>query len=357
MTFPPETRPAVEPEPLSEPLLEPPSEPQPELAPEPEAELDFIGKDEGLRLIRDDSYLDLIEQIEAEEKEDQPLEEIRAKEIAAEDLSAEDLLVARTQKEEVLCEPETYQIEISEEMARLENAIPRIPRGQLLFPGLKNTMEFVREKYHLPREIQMNQQKSSRTWLLSKLNKIESASEIRLFALSLSKNDQALLFPVLATLKKKGEIEKLEKVILLSANRLLYIHGWLTLQFAYPRSVVATVLTRLCLELEDKVYHLHDQQQAIPRRYLRNLPDMPGQEIVWSNLPLITDISHPNSRHFIRDLANYFLDSGLDFGKFSTRYAIYTDLNLGLALMDKIQELIADDDSNSHLGKRFFSQD
>ncbi len=236
------------------------------------------------------------------------------------------------------------------------SVIPRIPRAQLLYPGFDNAMGFLRENFKLPREIQMNQQKSSRTWLLSKVNKIESAEEIAAFAYSLSRNDQALLFPVLATLKKKGDIEKLEEIILLLSNKSLYIHGWLTLQFAYPRSTVATTLTKLCLKLEDTSFYGHNYSSQKFHRNQRYADGGSKTEIIWSKVPLITEISQPNSRHFISELVDYYLDSGLDYQEFCRRYAIYTDLRLGIAISEKIEDKISKEGTNFLLGKRFFSQ-
>ncbi|HHU07161.1 MAG TPA: hypothetical protein GXZ59_02325 [Clostridiaceae bacterium] len=235
--------------------------------------------------------------------------------------------------------------------------IPRLPRAQLLYPGFQNAMEFLRENFKLPREIQLEQQKSSRTWLLSKLKKIESIEETASFAYSLSHKDQALLFPVLATLKKKTDIERLEEIILLLSNKSLYIHGWLTLQFAYPRSVVATTLTKLCLKLEDRTFSNQNYSAQKYHRSLRHASGGSGPEIIWSKISLITEISHPNSRHFISDIVDYYFESELDYQEFCRRYAIYTDLRLGIAISEKIDETINKEGTNFHLSKRFFSQD
>ncbi|HHV42765.1 MAG TPA: hypothetical protein GXX72_08010 [Clostridiaceae bacterium] len=245
-------------------------------------------------------------------------------------------------------------LELTTETVKRTYPIPQVPRAQLLYPGFQNALSFMRDSFKLPREMQLEQQKSSRTWLLSKLDKIDYYIELQDFSQKLSRKDQALLFPVLATLKKKNQIKKLEDLILLLGNRAQYIHGWLTLQFAYPRSVVATTLTRLCLEIEDRNF-------AFPHRYnnypkLRFRSDKGGSNIVWSNVPLITTIAHPNSRHFIKDIANNFLDSGLDFDVFCRKYAIYPDLSLGLALIAKIEEEQLLERQDSLKGRRFFSQ-
>lgn len=233
-------------------------------------------------------------------------------------------------------------------------AIPRVPRAQLLYPGFQSALDFMRESFRLPREIQLEQQKSSRTWLLAKLDRLNNISELQTFAAELSRKDQALLFPVLATLKKKLEIEKLEKIILCLSSRSQYIHGWLTLQFAYPRSVVATTLTKLCLDLEDK-YYFSDTNYGT-RHLLRSRNTNPASEIIWSQVPIITSIAHPNSRHFIKDLATHYLASGLDYIAYCTKYAIYPDLSLGQALSEKIESELSLESRNATSSKRFFRQ-
>lgn len=232
--------------------------------------------------------------------------------------------------------------------------IPKVPRAQLLYPGFQNALDFMRENFRLPREIQLEQQKSSRTWLLAKLDRLNNKSELRDFAVGLSRKDQALLFPVLATLKKKQEIDKLEKVILYLSSRSQYIHGWLTLQFAYPRSVVATTLTKLCLDLEDK-YYFSDTNYGT-RHLHRSKNINPTPEIIWSQVPIITSIAHPNSRHFIKDLAIHYLDSGLDYISYCTKYAIYPDLSLGQALNEKIESELSLESQNATSSRRFFRQ-
>ncbi len=238
-----------------------------------------------------------------------------------------------------------------------EYVIPRLPRAQLIYPGFQNAMEFLRENFQLPREIQLNQQKSSRTWLLLNLKKIDSIEEMAAFAYSLSRKDQALLFPVLATLKKKADIEKLEEVILLLNSKSLYIHGWLTLQFAYPRSTVATTLTKLCLKLEERNFSDRNYSAQEFHRSQRHASGRSESEIVWSKISPITEISHPNSRHFISDIVDYYFDSGLDYPEFCRRYAIYTDLRLGIAISENIEDKIIKEGASFHHSKRFFSQD
>ena len=252
-------------------------------------------------------------------------------------------------------EPESEtEIEAIPEPGAEVYAIPRVPRAQLLYPGFQKALDFMRESFRLPREIQLEQQKSSRTWLLAKLDRLNNISELQTFAAELSRKDQALLFPVLATLKKKLEIEKLEKIILYLSSRSQYIHGWLTLQFAYPRSVVATTLTKLCLDLEDKYYFSdtnYGTRHLLPSRNIN-----PTSEIIWSQVPIITCIAHPTSRHFIKDLAAHYLASGLDYIAYCTKYAIYPDLSLGQAFSEKIESELSLESQNATSSKRFFRQ-
>ncbi len=212
--------------------------------------------------------------------------------------------------------------------------IPLAPRpterGQGRFASLQEALAFSRDRFPLPKEIQLRQKPEHQTWLLSQVQACHNEQALRRFAYSLSTQELAILFPCLASLKTGSAIDKLLRIIALRASHYLYLQGWITLQYAYPRSTVQKGLALLCEILEDKTL----------RR--QNLTDLDYQGLMlgsdrfdWASVRLISEISLPNTRHFMSTIIKYLRDSGLTGAEFFQRYGIYRDLALGQAIISQ----------------------
>lgn len=202
--------------------------------------------------------------------------------------------------------------------------------GQGRFSSLQDALVFSLGQFPLPKEIQLRQKPEHQTWLLSQVQACHNEQALRRFASSLSTKDLAILFPSLASLKTGSVIDKLLRIIALRASKYLYLQGWITLQYAYPRSTVQKGLALLCEILEDKN----------PR--LQNLADLDYQGLVlgperfdWESVHLISEISLPNTRHFMSSIIKYLRDSGLTGSEFFQHYGIYRDLALGQAIISQ----------------------
>ncbi len=231
---------------------------------------------------------------------------------------------------------------------------PDIP---LRFSSFDEAMESVRDMHPSPEELLMDQTAVQRTWLLSQLKKARTEPEIEALAYSLDYKDLSVLFPVLSTLKKREDVNQIQNLIRLRASHYLYICGWLTFQFSYPRSTVARVLTDLCMILED-VSFLQEELSRKEHKQLQEykVPDLGPDRILWNEVEMISAISLPNSRRFVSEIATELYKSNIDEDVFLKRYAIYPNLALGKAILEKYEEIASGMEANPMLSKAFLDR-
>lgn len=230
--------------------------------------------------------------------------------------------------------------------------VPDIP---LRFNNFADALSSCREDHRLPEELLMDQTAVQRTWLLSQLKKADTVPKLEALAYRLTYKDLALLFSALATLKKREETDQIQSVIRLRASHYLYLCGWVTFQYSYPRSSVAKALSDLCIILED-VSFLKEQMTDWRHVPPVTIPELGGDFIIWSEVPLISEISLPNSRRFISDIATEMFESNLDENQFIKRYAIFPNLSLGRAIFDKYEEISSGMPANPMLSGDFFER-
>ncbi|MDD4324383.1 MAG: hypothetical protein PHR37_06100 [Eubacteriales bacterium] len=232
--------------------------------------------------------------------------------------------------------------------------VPDIP---LRFSTFDEALNSCRELHPSPEELLMDQTAVQRTWLMSQLKKAITESEIEALAYSLNYKDLSVLFPVLSTLKKKEEVNQIQNLIRLRASHFLYVCGWLTFQFSYPRSTVARVLADLCMILDDISFLREELSQREPeqsREY--KVPDLGPDRILWNEIEMISEISLPNSRRFVSDIANELYKSNIDEDVFLKRYAIYPNLALGKAILKKYEEIASGMEANPMLSNAFLDR-
>lgn len=224
----------------------------------------------------------------------------------------------------------------------------------LRFRTFREAQEHARRTLPLPREMQIEGQSVNYQWLMAQLKVADTPERLHALAYRLNYKDLAVLFPTLATLSKRGPTEQIQTLIRARASLYLYYHGFITLQFAYPKNAVAKALSDLCIQLEDRLYAYGS---GVPARFgHRHKPDINGR-IVWSDVPLISEIAMPNSRHFLSDIAKAALDSSEPLDVFFARYAIYEDLPLGQAIVERMKEMEAGQTLDSpSLSKTFFER-
>lgn len=224
----------------------------------------------------------------------------------------------------------------------------------LRFRTFKEAQEHARRTLPLPREMQIEGQSVNYQWLMAQLKVADTPERLHALAYRLNYKDLAVLFPTLATLSKRGPTEQIQTLIRTRASLYLYYHGFITLQFSYPKNAVAKALSDLCIQLEDRLYAYGS---GVPARFgQRDKPDINGR-IVWSDVPLISEIAMPNSRHFLSDVAKAALDSVDPLDVFFARYAIYDDLPLGQAIVERMKEMEAGQTLDSpSLSKTFFER-
>ncbi len=216
--------------------------------------------------------------------------------------------------------------------------VPRLPRQSSSFA---EAIEFSRRLLPLPGEMQLRQEPIHRSWLLAQLNHCSSQERLSRFAFSLNHEDLALLFPTLATLKRGKHIERILSIILMRASHYLYLHGWLTLQYAYPRSTVEKGLSELCAVLDDASFMSREMREQ-EREYLAHL-HLGDEQFVWTRVRHISEIAVPNQRHFISKITTYMRENDYLPEEFFKEFAIYADLPLGRAIMSAWNmELIED---------------
>lgn len=202
---------------------------------------------------------------------------------------------------------------------------------QVRFTSLQDALLFSRDQFPLPKEIQARQKPEHRTWLLSQVQACHNEAALRRFAYSLSTKDLSILFPSLASLKTGPSIDKLLRIIALRASNYLYLQGWVTLQYTYPRSTVQKGLALLCEILEDKAHRPPDDLANLSYQGLQLGPE----RFDWAAIHLISEISLPNTRHFMSSIIKYLRDSGNSGREFFQRYGIYRDLALGQAIISQ----------------------
>ncbi|NLV99087.1 MAG: hypothetical protein GX034_04755 [Clostridiaceae bacterium] len=261
--------------------------------------------------------------------------------------------------EEKLAEimPAQADIEVGQSgrsLPEIKYVIPDIP---LRFSSFDEVMESVRDLHPSPEELLMDQTAVQRTWLLSQLKRARTESEIETLAYSLDFKDLSVLFPVLSTLKKREDVNQIQNLIRLRASHYLYICGWLTFQFSYPRSNVARVLADLCMILED-VSFLREELSRKEQEQLfeYKVPDLGPDRILWNEVEMISGISLPNSRRFVSEIANELYKSNIDEDIFLKRYAIYPNLALGKAILEKYEEMASGMEVNPMLSKAFLDR-
>ncbi|MDO5734237.1 MAG: hypothetical protein Q4P08_03810 [Eubacteriales bacterium] len=206
--------------------------------------------------------------------------------------------------------------------------VPRLPRQASSF---NEALDFARRLHPLPREMQLKQQPTHRTWLLAQLNHCNNQERLSRFAFSLNHEDLALLFPTLASLKRGKHIERLLSIILMRASHYLYLQGWITLQYAYPRSTVEKGLSELCTVLEDSFFPSGSELGELERENLERL-NFSEEQFVWTQVRMISEIALPNQRHFLSKIVAYIKEQGQQPEDFYKEFAIYPDLPLAKAI-------------------------
>lgn len=169
----------------------------------------------------------------------------------------------------------------------------------------------------------MSQKPEHHTWLMARIGRCEDAKQLKHLAFSLDEKDLSTLFPSLARLKRGEAIDRLISVILMRASHYLYIQGWMTLQYAYPRSTVQKGLSELCEVLEN---------QEGKARQPTGLFPLGDERFDWSSILRISEITLPRNRHFLRNIIKYIKDHELTGEVFFQRFGIYRELPLGLAI-------------------------
>lgn len=264
----------------------------------------------------------------------------------------------------VSAESEMASTELYTEDA-LTIAVP-VPKVPLRFKTLDEAMGSLRDLHLLPTETLFAQESYQFTWLRTQIRKIATNTGLQEFALSLTQRDLSLLFSTLSQLKKREETEPIQNLIRLRAGHCLYIYGWITFQYCYPRSTLARALADLCKILEDISFVKENAQDddrggSQSNDSVKNRMDLPEIDIgegrvIWSRVPLISGIAFPNSRHFISDLANHIFESNISLEAFYRRYAIYPGLPLSDAIESRYKEKVTGDSQNPFLSSTFFDR-
>ncbi len=209
-----------------------------------------------------------------------------------------------------------------------------VPRSNSSLESFADAVTFGRQSLPLPREMQLAQQQAHRTWLIAQINHCADKHALSEFAFSLNYRDLAVLFPALATLTRGAEVDRLISIIMMRASHYLYLQGWLTLQFAYPRSTVQKGLAELCHILARQTGNLSPQESEQTEQWFKSLRLGP-QRFDWPHLALISELSMPNTRHFLAAIIKYLQESKMPLEAFFQRYGIYPDLPLGIAIRNQ----------------------
>lgn len=209
-----------------------------------------------------------------------------------------------------------------------------VPRSNSSLESFADAVTFGRQSLPLPREMQLAQKQAHRTWLIAQINHCADKHALSEFAFSLNYRDLAVLFPALATLTRGAEVDRLISIIMMRASHYLYLQGWLTLQFAYPRSTVQKGLAELCHILARQTGSLSPQESEQTEQWFKSLRLGP-QRFDWPHLTLISELSMPNTRHFLAAIIKYLQESKMPLEAFFQRYGIYPDLPLGIAIRNQ----------------------
>lgn len=209
--------------------------------------------------------------------------------------------------------------------------VPRLPRQASSF---EEALDFARRLHPLPQEMQLQQKPTHRTWMLAQLNHCNTQERLSRFAFSLNYEDLALLFPTLASLKRGKHIDRLLSIILMRASHYLYLQGWITLQYAYPRSTVEKGLSELCSILADSFFPGGPELGEEEQEYLERL-HFGDQQFIWPKVRLISEIAYPNQRHFISKIISAVKEEGKTLEDFYKEFAVYRDLPLAKAIQSQ----------------------
>jgi len=269
-----------------------------------------------------------------------------------------------SEKDLISAESEAASKEMyTEEVRTIAVPVPKVP---LRFKTLNEAMDNLRDLHPLPTETLFAQESYQFTWLSTQIRKIVTKRELQEFAYDLTQRDLSLLFSTLSQLKKREETEPVQNLIRLRAGHCLYLYGWITFQYCYPRSTLARALADLCKILEDISFvkeNAQDDDHGKNRASdnVKNRMDLPEIDIgegrvIWSRVPLISGIAFPNSRHFISDIANHIFESNISLEVFFRRYAIYPGLPLSDAIESRYKEKVTGDSQNPFLSSTFFDR-
>ena len=152
------------------------------------------------------------------------------------------------------------------------------------------------------------------------------------FAYSLGHKELSLLFPIQATTHRKSIVEKLNKIISIRASKVLYIHGWTTLQYIYPDNRFARNFSDLCRELENLNFPTDSLLNDPKNKDQLSYKVLPYPHFDWTNIKLITEIAVPDNRRFMNSIMNHIFDNQITLEDFFYEYGIYDDLSLGIAI-------------------------
>jgi hypothetical protein len=229
----------------------------------------------------------------------------------------------------------------------------------LRYKSLEEAMGGLRDFHPLPSELILRQAPHHATWLMTQLKNVNTKKELEELAYSLPHRELSLLFTTLSTKKKRDEVNQIMNLIRLRASHYLYLCGWLTFQYCYPRSSISRALSDLCTILEDLAYVRENRSQGKRvRRAPLALPVVSIGEgrIIWSRIPLISQISLPNSRHFIADIATEMIETKVDPQAFFREYAIIPGEPLANAIEIRYNEMVTGVAANPLLSSDFFDR-
>lgn len=255
--------------------------------------------------------------------------------------------------------PGLKRIEIKKAMSNLQSGALRppfhVPKTAQRFSSLNEAVMFSRQLLPLPREMQLAQKPAHRTWLIAQINHCENRKMLSDFAFSLNYKDLATLFPALATLTRGEEVDRLISIIMMRASKYLYLQGWITLQYAYPRSTVQKGLAELCTILERQPQAGQQDQNPEEDPWFDALHLGP-ERIDWKSVRLISEISMPNTRHFLAGMTKYIRENNMSGDEFFKRYGIYRDLPLGQAIRSQWEMAMFERRINNPLSAPFFEK-
>lgn len=239
---------------------------------------------------------------------------------------------------------------------RMKNRLSRsLALDRISDSKLEDLVDLARKTHPLPRERQVEISQTHCNWFLAQLQDLSSDRELADFAYSLNQKELSLLFPILATTGQKANREKIKAIISLRRSKVLYNHGWVTLQYIYPDNRIAKALAKLCQDLEGQKLPGPQARQAAGD-HLGN----PGSGLYypnfnWSNIHLISEICRPDHRHFVQQIVRYLVTTETNPADFFETYAIYHDLALGSAILanyelEKLELKLAEEGDKVGLG-------